>query len=125
MTPSRTAIRVTETACRNGIVQSSSRSVPEEMPIAFSYGGSTHAVMMATPDDLDDFAVGFSLTEGIIGTREEIAGIELIEGEQGIDVQVTLVDDVADALRARRRSMAGPVGCGLCGIESIEQAVRK
>jgi FdhD protein len=99
--------------------------VPEEVPIAFSYGGTSHAVMMATPADLEDFAVGFSLTEGIITDRSQIAGIEIVEDEQGIDVQVTLVDDVADALRARRRSMAGPVGCGLCGIESIEQAVRK
>ena len=64
-----------------------------------------HAVMMATPDDLEDFAVGFSLTEGIITERTEIAAIEIVEGEQGIDVQVSLVDDVADRLRARRRSM--------------------
>ncbi|WP_409527418.1 formate dehydrogenase accessory sulfurtransferase FdhD [Rhizobium sp. BK529] len=100
------------------------RIVPEEVPIAFSYGGSSHAVMMGTPADLEDFAVGFSLTEGIITDRSQIAGIELIEDEKGIDIQVTLVDDVEDALRRRRRSMAGPVGCGLCGIESIEQAVR-
>ncbi|TCA24513.1 formate dehydrogenase accessory sulfurtransferase FdhD [Rhizobium leguminosarum bv. viciae] len=113
-----------ETARRNGILQTGSRIVPEEVPIAFSYGGSSHAVMMATPADLEDFAVGFSLTEGIIAGPAEISGIEVVEGEQGIDVQVSLVDDVADRLRARRRSMAGPVGCGLCGIESIEQAVR-
>ena len=120
-----TTARVTETARRNGIMHTGSRIVPEEVPVAFSYGGSTHAVMMATPDDLEDFAVGFSLTEGIITERAEISAIEIVEGEQGIDVQVSLVDDVADRLQARRRSMAGPVGCGLCGIESIEQAVRQ
>jgi FdhD protein len=81
--------------------------------------------MMGTPADIEDFAVGFSLTEGIITDISEIAAIEPIEDEQGIDVQIALVDDVADALRLRRRHMAGPVGCGLCGIESIEQAVRK
>ncbi|PDT13622.1 sulfurtransferase FdhD [Rhizobium sp. J15] len=120
-----TTARVPETARRNGIMHTGSRIVPEEVPVAFSYGGSTHAVMMATPDDLEDFAVGFSLTEEIITERAEISAIEIVEGEQGIDVQVSLVDDVADRLQARRRSMAGPVGCGLCGIESIEQAVRQ
>ena len=116
---------VPETARRNGLVRSGTRIVPEEVPIAFSYGGTLHAVMMGTPADIEDFAVGFSLTEGIITDISEIVAIEPIEDQQGIDVQIALVDDVADALRLRRRHMAGPVGCGLCGIESIEQAVRK
>ncbi len=124
MTERPTRISVTEVARRGGIMARGERIVPEEVPIAFSYGGSSHAVMMGTPDDLEDFAVGFSLTEGIISDRSQVAGIELLEDEKGIDVQVTLLDDVEDALRRRRRSMAGPVGCGLCGIESIEQAVR-
>ncbi|MBX4990986.1 FdhD protein [Rhizobium binae] len=119
-----TTARASETARRNGLMVGGSRIVPEEVPIAFSYDGTSHAVMMATPADLEDFAVGFSLTEGIIAERTEISDIEVVAGEEGIDVQVSLVDDVADRLRARRRSMAGPVGCGLCGIESIEQAVR-
>ena len=116
--------RVARTALREGAIVEGERSVPEEVPVAFSYGGSTHAVMMASPADLVDFAVGFSLTEGIISTRAEICSIEVIEAGQGFDVQVDLQDANADALRARRRHMAGPVGCGLCGIESIEQAVR-
>jgi FdhD protein len=107
-----------------GLVSSSSRLVPEEVPIAFSYAGSTHAVMMATPDDLEDFAVGFSLAEGIIEAAEDVVAIDAIEAGEGIDVQVTLKEMTADALIARRRRMAGPVGCGLCGIESIEQASR-
>lgn len=116
--------RVARTALREGVVSSGERAVPEEVPVAFSYGGSTHAVMMASPADLVDFAVGFSLTEGIISTRAEVHSIEVVEAGQGYDVQVDLQDANADALRARRRHMAGPVGCGLCGIESIEQAVR-
>lgn len=107
-----------------GRVSSSSRLVPEEVPIAFSYAGSTHAVMMATPDDLEDFAVGFSLAEGIIERAEDVVSIEIVEVGEGIDVQVTLKEMTAEALSARRRRMAGPVGCGLCGIESIEQASR-
>lgn len=108
----------------HGLVSSSSRLVPEEVPVAFSYGGSTHAVMMATPDDLEDFAVGFSLAEGIIARAGDVVSVEAIEAGEGIDVQVTLKDMAAEALTARRRRMAGPVGCGLCGIESIEQASR-
>lgn len=121
----QTRVSAPEIVRRGGVAGPGTRLVPEEVPIAFSYGGSSHAVMMGTPADLEDFAVGFSLTEGIISDLSEIAAIEAVSDEQGIDVQVTLVDDAADALRKRRRHMAGPVGCGLCGIESIEQAVRK
>lgn len=120
-----TRIAVKRIARKGGVVISGERIVPEEVPIAFSYGGSAHAVMMGTPSDLKDFAFGFSLTEGIISDADEIVAVEIVEDEQGIDIQVALVDDAADALRLRRRHMAGPVGCGLCGIESIEQAVRK
>lgn len=125
MTPFKTTSTVTEIASRNGVAGPSSRVVPEEMPVAFSYGGSTHAVMMATPDDLEDFAVGFSLAEGIISRLSDIVDIEPIEAGDGIDVQVTLADHTAEALTSRRRRMAGPVGCGLCGVESIEQATRQ
>ncbi len=125
MTPERLAAKpVPELVLRAGAVRSGERMVPEEVAIAFSYGGSTHAVMMATPADLKDFAVGFSLTEGIIDDPAEIVGIEVVDEGRGIDVQVTLADPIADALRVRRRHMAGPVGCGLCGIESIDQALR-
>lgn len=120
-----TRISVKRIARKGGVVIPGERIVPEEVPIAFSYGGSAHAVMMGTPADLKDFAFGFSLTEGIISDADEIVAVEIVEDEQGIDIQVALVDNAAEALRLRRRHMAGPVGCGLCGIESIEQAVRK
>ena len=120
-----TTALVPERARRNGRLADGSRIVPEETAIAFSYGGSTHAVMMATPADLKDFAVGFSLTEGIITDLSEIEAIEPVVEDKGIDVQIRLADAQNDALVARRRHMAGPVGCGLCGIESIEQAVRE
>ncbi|WP_439618910.1 formate dehydrogenase accessory sulfurtransferase FdhD [Shinella sp.] len=119
-----TSTKVPETARRNGRLTAGDRFVPEETPVAFSYAGSTHAVMMASPADLEDFAVGFSLTEGIISDPSEIETIEVVAEDKGIDVQVRLADPQNDALTARRRHMAGPVGCGLCGIESIEQAVR-
>lgn len=118
----KTAAR--EIVCRNGDMRPGIRVVPEEVPIAFSYGGSTHAVMMGTPGDLTDFAVGFSLTEGIIESPREIEGVEVVAGEKGLDVQISLRGDKEEALRRRRRSMAGPVGCGLCGLESLDQAMR-
>jgi FdhD protein len=100
----------------------SSRYVAEERAIALTFGGSTNAVMMATPADLEDFGVGFALTEGIIEQADEIASIEIVKSSLGIEVRMWLGRDRADELSARRRAMIGPVGCGLCGIESLEQA---
>ncbi|PRX08841.1 UNVERIFIED_ORG: FdhD protein [Martelella mediterranea] len=95
-----------------------------ETAVAMSYGGSSHAVLMATPADLIDFAYGFSLTEGIIRHSDEILSVEIIAFETGIDLQIALAEDRSAELAARRRSMAGPVGCGLCGLEGIEAAMR-
>jgi FdhD protein len=100
------------------------RAVPEEVPVAFSYGGTTHAVMMATPADLEDFAYGFTLTDGIVGNADGIEHVDVVEHGAGIDLQIMLANDATEALARRRRHIAGPVGCGLCGIESIEQAMR-
>lgn len=121
----KTSISIPELQYRHGILATGSRIVPEEVPIAFSYGGSTHAVMMATPADLEDFALGFSLSEGIVAEPADIVSIEAVVAGDGIDLQIVLADATAEALTSRRRHMAGPVGCGLCGIESIEQAMRQ
>jgi len=104
--------------------QKTTINLADEVAIAFSYGGTTHAVMMATPADLEDFATGFSLTEGLIASRDEIEEMTLVELEEGIDVQIRLSERVREAFQSRRRHMAGPVGCGLCGIESIQAAKR-
>ncbi|TNH41310.1 formate dehydrogenase accessory sulfurtransferase FdhD [Paracoccus haeundaensis] len=100
------------------------RTLPEEMAVAMVYGGSTQAVMMATPADLEDFAVGFSLTEGIVTDPAQIERLEVLAHPRGVEAQMWIADDRTDALAARRRFMAGPVGCGLCGIDSLEEAVR-
>jgi len=101
------------------------KTVAEEVPIALSYDGTTQAVLMASPDDLIDFAYGFSLTEEFISDPDEIENIDIVPLSRGIDVQIALRVDRREAFRKRRRSMAGPVGCGLCGIESIEAAMRE
>jgi FdhD protein len=115
----------TRIARRASGTSAAARAVPEETPVALSYAGTTHAVMMASPADLEDFALGFSLTEGIVSSPDEIAAIEVIDDAgDGIDIQIRLKDSANTRFEQRRRRLAGPVGCGLCGIESIEEAMR-
>lgn len=100
------------------------RTVAEETAVAIVLNGSTQAVMMATPADLEDFAVGFALSEGIVAGAAEIEGLEIVEQPEGIEARLWLSEARAEAVAARRRAMAGPVGCGLCGIESLAEALR-
>lgn len=100
------------------------RSLPEEVPVALVFDGTTLAVMMASPTDIEDFALGFALGEGVITHPGQISGFEVAEHAQGIEARFWLSADRAQALAARRRFMAGPVGCGLCGIDSLDQAIR-
>jgi FdhD protein len=103
-------------------VANGARAVAEESPVAFTYGRTTYAVMMATPADLEDFAFGFSFTEGV-ARPDEIAELEIVEHPRGVELRMTLCDDRDVALLNRRRKLTGPVGCGLCGIESLAAAI--
>lgn len=100
------------------------RALPEEVPVALVFNGETQAVMMASPSDLEDFAVGFALGEGIVQRLDQIEALEIVEHSHGIEARMELEPGTARALTQRRRSMTGPVGCGLCGIDSLDQAVR-
>jgi len=118
------AQRVVRHAWRNGSMMTSERLLAEEVAVAFSYDGQSHAVLMATPDDLDDFAVGFSITEGIVGTPAEISELNVISTADGIVLRMWLTGRRSDALAARRRRFVGPAGCGMCGLESLAEANR-
>jgi FdhD protein len=111
-------------AWRNGSPLIGERTLAEEVPVAFSYDGATHAVLMATPDDLEDFALGFSYTEGIIAAAAEIAELTVVSVADGIVLRMWLTGERSDAFAARRRRFVGPAGCGMCGLESLAEANR-
>jgi len=100
------------------------RIIPEETAIAFTYDGGSYAVMMATPQNLEDFALGFSFTEGLIASPADIRQLDILEHDAGIELRMWLTEPRAAALGERRRYLAGPTGCGLCGIDSLDEAVR-
>ena len=126
--PIRTIRRL---AWQQGAFARGDREIPEELPVALSYNRTSHAVMMATPSDLEDFALGFSLAEEIVASAGEIEAIEAMvlpgaDGEppRGIDLRLWIGEHRMSALDSRRRHVAGPTGCGLCGLESLEAALR-
>ncbi|MDR3496191.1 MAG: formate dehydrogenase accessory sulfurtransferase FdhD [Ancalomicrobiaceae bacterium] len=95
-----------------------------ETPVAMLFNGQSFAVMLATPLDLEDFARGFALTEGVVETASEIGAIDLHREERGIEVRVEIPEARALALRARQRSLAGRSGCGICGVDRFSEAMR-
>jgi FdhD protein len=115
---------VERTAYRGSHAIRGTRAIPEEIPVALSYNRTAYAVMLATPADLEDFAIGFSLTEGIIQRAGEVEELEVVPAEQGIELRMWLAPERADTVTVRQRRLAGPSGCGLCGLESLADAVR-
>jgi FdhD protein len=109
---------------RDGSPSEGIRAIPEETAIALTYNGSTYAVMMGTPEDLIEFAIGFSLSEGIIHSPDHIDSLDIVYLDDGIELRMWLAPFKLAPLNERRRHKVGPAGCGLCGIESITEAVR-
>jgi len=121
--PPATAPAASAPAVRHqgGAAAPASRTLPEETAVAIVHDAVTYAVMMATPQDLQDLAIGFSLTEGVIASSDEIRSMEFAATDLGVEARLWLAPGRAADL-ARRRLIAGPTGCGLCGVESLEQA---
>ncbi|SOZ60834.1 formate dehydrogenase formation protein [Cupriavidus taiwanensis] len=109
---------------RGGELMLSPDEVAEEVPVALEYNGISHAVMLATPADLKDFALGFSLSEGIVARASDVYDIEVDTRAHGIAVQLEIASEAFMRLKDRRRTLAGRTGCGLCGTESLEQVMR-
>jgi len=109
---------------RDGRMSEGARQIPEETALALTYNGGTYAVMMGTPQNLRDFAIGFSLSEGIVHTADEIESVDIVELDDGIELRMWLSSSKAALLSERRRHIAGPTGCGICGIDSIAEAIR-
>lgn len=109
---------------RAGAWQRAQDDLAEEMPVALEYNGVAHAVMLATPSDLEEFALGFSLSEGIIASAQECYEIDVEHGTEGITLHLRIGNAAFMMLKERRRSLAGRTGCGLCGAESLRQVLR-
>lgn len=112
---------------RGGTTESATQidRVAEETPIALEYNGISHATMLASPADLEDFALGFSLTEGIIDRPTDVRGIDVVPQHNGIVVQIEISSACEVRLKERRRAMAGRTGCGLCGVETLPEVLRE
>lgn len=98
--------------------------IAEEVPLALIYNGIAHAVMLGTPADLEDFALGFSLTEGLIHHAKDLRDMEVVKSELGLELYIDIAAEAFHGFKASRRQMAGRTGCGLCGQETLEQAIR-
>jgi FdhD protein len=109
---------------RDSAVIARDAAIAAEVPVALAYNGVSHVVMMATPSDLADFALGFSVSEGILADAKELLGLEIEEGETGIRVSMTIAPERFAGLKERRRNMTGRTGCGLCGVDDLTQVAR-
>ncbi len=105
---------------KDGVPNSAIDNVAEELPVALVYNGISHAVMMAMPLDLEAFAVGFSLTEGIVSRNEQIHDLDVQVHAHSAEVRLQISEQAFASMKARRRALAGRTGCGVCGIESLE-----
>lgn len=108
----------------DGRAASAEAPVAEEVPVAFVYAGRTHVVMMCTPADLEDLAVGFSVTEAIVDRPGDVGAVRASRHSRGVELAIEIPPAAAERLLARGRAIPGRTGCGLCGVEAIDDAVR-
>ena len=109
---------------KNNKSETNADILAEETPVAIVYNGVSHVVMMASPCDLEDFAKGFSITEGIIENVSDIYSIEVLKKENGIEINVEISSEKFTRLKELRRNLTGRTGCGLCGAESLDHVLK-
>ena len=119
-----TSHKITATRISANSISKTEDCVVDETPVALIYNGEPHVVMLATPSDLKDFALGFSLTEGIIKHVSEIVFMEITLCESGVQIHIRTNQDTLESVDIRKRNLTGRTGCGLCGTTLIEEAVR-
>lgn len=112
------------TRCKNGQCIETDDFVAEEVPVVLMYNGVSHVVMLATPINLEDFALGFSLTEGIIANAAELESVKVYQRSNGIEVQLNIPDVRFQCLADKGRNLTGRTGCGLCGATTLKQAIK-
>ena len=108
-----------------GIAVERTESVAEEVPVTLVYNKTPHVVMMATPSDLEDFALGFSITEELIGSPSDLEAVELVRYSRGIEIQARVPERIAAALAEQTRRLTGRTGCGICGADSVDAVLKK
>lgn len=108
----------------DGAVTRTTDFVTEEVPVALVYHGVPHVVMLATPADLEDYAVGFTVSEGLVAEAREIQSVEVERRSDSIEVRIGIAGERFSELLRRRRNLTGRSGCGLCGVETVEEAIR-
>ena len=118
------ASQATVTTYRAGRTERATDWLADEVPVALVFNGISHAVMLATPADLDDFALGFGLTEGLLADASELHDVEVQQTDLGIEVHMEVASACEFRLKERRRNLTGRTGCGLCGTESLEHVHR-
>ena len=114
---------VTRHTWDRGQLRQDEDAIVTEVPVALVYNGVSHVVMMATPSDLEDLALGFSLSERVLERPEQLLDVEVLERAQGMELALTIGAGAFAALSQRRRNLVGRTGCGICGVESLEQAI--
>jgi FdhD protein len=110
---------------RDGRIEAADDVVAEETPVQLSYQGIPHVVLLATPADLEELGLGFTLTEAIVASPEEIRSVELQRADGALEVRIDIAGERFAEVLKRQRNLTGRTGCGVCGAESVEQAIRR
>jgi FdhD protein len=118
-------LKLQATRWRDGRASDSAETIAEETPVAIVYNGIPHVVMMATPQDLEDFALGFSITEELIGSPADLEHVEVVRYSQGIEIQAQVSKACEEVIAGRTRRLTGRTGCGICGADSVSMVLKQ